>query len=377
VVIGDFNQAIYGFRGADDRFMKCFVDDFAGADVYGLTTSYRCSDTILQASQNILESQSSAPLLLKSLQKGVKLQLVHQRSDRSEAEFVARTIEKMIGGIHFFSMDSEVVQGDQVSDIHSLSDFAVLCRLRAQMPAVEKALCDHNIPHQLIGNSPFFHQEPIRSLIDLFKLSINPDNSLLHEKLVKRGFADAQQELSQQDVDETLSAYARINILIDHFFQSQKREHETMFQRFLEHAREFDHDLKGFLELISLGCGADTYRAQAENVTVMTMHAAKGLEFKCVFLVGCEQGILPYTLFETQKTDLAEEQRLLYVAMTRAQKYLFLTHSDHRTLFGREYKLPRSEFLASIEQDLFEMQRSEFRKKKKHMDQLSLFKNLT
>ena len=111
-----------------------------------------------------------------------------------------------------------------------------------------------------------------------------------------------------------------------------------------------------------------------EKVSLMTLHAAKGLEFQCVFIVGCEDGLLPYSLFETQKSDIEEERRLLYVGMTRAKKYLFLTHARKRFVMGKTYKLGRSPFLNRIEKELIEFSKSEYKKKKEKDDlQIRLF----
>jgi len=105
-----------------------------------------------------------------------------------------------------------------------------------------------------------------------------------------------------------------------------------------------------------LGSGADGYDRRSERVTLMTLHAAKGLEFACVFIAGCEQGLLPYSLFEATAADPEEERRLFYVGMTRAKRYLFLSHATKRRLFGREYRLARSPFLDPIEEGLLELQ---------------------
>jgi superfamily I DNA/RNA helicase len=129
-----------------------------------------------------------------------------------------------------------------------------------------------------------------------------------------------------------------------------------------------------FLEFASLGTAVDTYRPDLENVTLMTLHAAKGLEFRCVFIVGCEEGLLPYSLFQQRESDREEERRLLYVGMTRAQKFLFLSHAEKRLIAGREYHLKRSSFLDSIEKELIEFSHQKF-KKKEHQEpiQRSLF----
>jgi len=118
----------------------------------------------------------------------------------------------------------------------------------------------------------------------------------------------------------------------------------------------------------------DMINQKLENVKIMTLHAAKGLEFECIFIIGCEDGILPYSIFERQKSDIDEERRLLYVGMTRAKKFLFLSHAKKRFLFGKEYRLPRSPFLNDIEKELIQVSKTDYqRKEKKDDNQLSLF----
>jgi superfamily I DNA/RNA helicase len=112
---------------------------------------------------------------------------------------------------------------------------------------------------------------------------------------------------------------------------------------------------------VVLGTAADSFKRASEQVTLMTLHAAKGLEFPCVFIVGCEQGLLPYSLFRDSVADPEEERRLFYVGMTRAKRYLFLSYAGRRYLFGREYRLAKSPFLSPIEQGLLELERTRAR----------------
>jgi superfamily I DNA/RNA helicase len=141
-----------------------------------------------------------------------------------------------------------------------------------------------------------------------------------------------------------------------------------------ELAGNFGRDLDRFLKFAALGTGMDTYRPGLENVTLMTLHAAKGLEFKCVFIVGCEDGLLPYSLYEAQTCDQEEERRLLYVGMTRAKEFLFLCHADKRFIRGREFCLKRSPFLDPIEKELIELSQMKERKQKEREPiQRSLF----
>ncbi|MCG7851807.1 MAG: ATP-dependent helicase [Methanosarcinaceae archaeon] len=300
--------------------------------------------------------------MLKGMSKGVKIKIAKSGSDKSEAEFVARTVEEMMGGLRFFSMDSSITQGNQDAGVHSLSDFVVLCRVRAQMEALEKAFNDHAVPYQVIGDTPFFQQEPVKSVIDLLRLSLNPTNDFLKMQLIDKRIANPLELPSLlEQIREQPTVGAAVTFIIEHCFNRTEGEQagsEALFKRLLHLAEPYETEIDGreaFLKFAALGTAVDTYRPEMENVTLMTLHAAKGLEFKCVFIVGCEDGLLPYSLFSERESDPAEERRLLYVGMTRAKKFLFLTHAEKRRLGGREYLLKRSPFLDNIEKELIEL----------------------
>jgi len=369
--VGDPDQAIYGFRGADVSFMQRFLDDYSGAELFRLQKSYRCSQKILQASQNVLKSYDPA---LSGINEGVKIEIVYEKTDRSEAEFTARTIEKMIGGLQFFSMDSGITQGDKGSKIESLSDFAILCRLKQQMPVYEKALKDHRIPYQKISDQSFFSKEIISQVMDLLQLVYQPQNRYLQEKLIGLNIITREQaESLEQRVSGKSTASSRLEVLVKDFFTGRKKLQDEDKKKLLSIAGSYGMDGQSFLQDAALHKGIDAHKRDVEKVSLMTIHAAKGLEFKCVFIGGCEEGLLPYTMFNKDE-NTAEENRLLYVGMTRAEKYLFLSHADKRYLFGRDWTLPRSSFLDKIEDDLLKLSKSEFRKKVKPQDnQLSLF----
>jgi len=364
--IGDPNQAIYGFRGADVKFIKRFIEDYPEAKVYKLKKSYRCSDNILQASSQVIQTEPpKKESMLEGLQKGVKIEIAENSTDRSEAEFVARTIEKMIGGLRFFSIDSQITGGERESEIETLSDFAVLCRLSRQMRPLEKAFNDHSIPYQKVGEIPFFKQEPIKSIIDFLKLFVNPKNYFLKSKLMKYNKISSIELENYCESIKDKTVKNAIKDTIDKYFIDEKSEHETLFKKLFDFADDFGDNLEEFLKFAVLGTGVDAYKPNMENVTLMTLHAAKGLEFKCVFIVGCEDGLLPYSLFEKQESDLDEERRLFYVGMTRAKRFLILSYAKKRFIFGKEFHLGKSPYLSNIEKELTELSKSEYKKKKK------------
>ncbi len=370
-VIGDPNQSIYGFRGADVRYIQMFREEYQKAYVFRLRKSYRCTDSILQASGNVLMTDKK---FLEGLKKGIKIRIAENATDKSEAEYVARTIESMIGGVGFFSIDSQVARGDQEEEIESLSDFAILCRISTQMPVLEKALKDHNIPYHKIADDPVFKQEPVKSVLDVYRFSLNPKNTVLRSRLLKNRIIamNELQLLNEMIRDKDLAC--KLEYIINHYFENQFKDNELLVNLLLETARKYEKNEKDFLQNILLGTGVDTWKPAIEAVNLMTLHASKGLEFNCVFITGCEENLMPYSLFENKHADPEEERRLLYVGMTRAKNYLFLTNARRRFLMGRDYSPRRSYFLDQIENELVETEVAYIKPKgNKDREQLELF----
>ena len=370
-VIGDPDQAIYGFRGADVRYIQMFRDDYKDAAVFKLKKSYRCSESILKASVNVLKTNQK---FLEGIQKGIRIKISENATDKSEAEFIARNIEKMIGGMGFFSIDSRVAEGAKYEGIESLSDFVVLCRISRQMPPIEKALNDHNIPYQKIGEDSILKQEPVKSVLDVYRIMSNPGNTFLKSRLMKQQTISEKSLMLLKEINNGKDLIGKLEYIINNYFQNQFKEHEIMVILLLDIAEQYKGNEEEFLEHILLGTGIDTWKPKIEAVSLMTLHASKGLEFNCVFIAGCEENLIPYSLSEKKPADPEEERRLLYVGMTRAKNYLFLTSTQRRFLMGKEYSQKRSHFLDEIEKELIEIEVPQIKiKKKKDKDQLELF----
>jgi len=370
-IIGDPDQAIYGFRGAEVRYINDFLKDYPPASTYTLKQSYRCTDFILKASERVIKDSESKKDLLKGLSKGIKINITSNFTDKSEAEFVARQIEDIIGGVRFFSIDSDISKGDEKEDINSFSDFAVLCRTKEQMKPIEKALIDHSIPFQKIGETPFFREEPIKSVIDVFKLSFNQENTFLKQNLIKKKIIKPEYIPSLPEITKNKPVTEGILGIIHRFFHKQKEMADGSFKKLIETAKEFKNNPDEFVKHISLSSGSDTYNSSLECVALMTLHAAKGLEFPCVFITGCEEGILPYSLFPNHKSDQEEERRLLYVGMTRAKKHLYLTYAQKRLIHGKYLEPKRSRFLNTIKEEL--IKRTSAKPLQKKTSQMKLF----
>ncbi len=368
-VIGDPNQAIYGFRGADVGYIRHFVADYPAARVFRLSRSYRCSSTILTAAGGVLGSHEA---MLRGLDPGVRIRVARQPTDRGEAELVARTIERMIGGLRFFSMDSAITNGEESSVVDSLGDIAVLCRLTAQMPYLAKAFRDHAIPYQRVGERSLLAQEPVRTVVDLVRYAAQPHHAQHRLRLSRRGVRDAVLEQARQELAKVPSVEGRMRMAAG-LLGSDSGPGRDELERVFAFAAAFGTDIPAFLRHGVLDAGADTFVAGREEVALMTMHASKGLEFDCVFVVGCEDGIVPFTLDERRAADPEEERRLFYVAMTRAKRHLVLTGADRRRLYGRTYRLPQSRFVDRIEQELLDAMAAVSRSRQDDEKQLSLF----
>jgi DNA helicase-2/ATP-dependent DNA helicase PcrA len=257
-IIGDPDQAIYGFRGADRRFFTTFREAYPAACPVRLRTNYRSQAIVLEAAEGALGCDGEDRRLIPHIPQDTPVRLVQLPNPKTEGEFICRTIDSLVGGASFHSIDSG--RASARANEMSFRDFAVLYRLNAVGDALEEAFSAAGIPYQRASRS------------------------------------------------------------------DPKEEAEALDPR-------------------------------AEAVTLMTIHAAKGLEFPVVFVAGCEEGIIPYTLMEDTEShvaDVDEERRLLYVAMTRAAKDLFLTRSAKRSIFGRTLESPASSFLAGLQGSLVE-----------------------
>jgi len=407
-VIGDPNQAIYGFRGASPKFAERFIEDYPGATVYRLKRSYRCSAPILKGSQEVIR-QRKDPVdlqLLQGQQSEIRIRIVQHPTDRSEAEWVARTIESMVGGLRFFSMDSNIAEGCENSEIKSLSDFAVLVRIGRQAETLKQAFDDHSIPYQEVTHFPLFGKEPVRSIVELLNLSMHQNNKVLMKRVMGTRSTDAGDIHTMLSLlREKSTSEEMVSTLIDRLYPQPCHEDESTLHT-LRCLASQTPSIKNFLERIAVGTGVDYYQRSTESVSLLTLHASKGLEFTCVFIVGCEDGLIPYSLWQSADSDteqpgsddlgsvndskliedrnlhegklsneqrLSEELRLLYVGMTRAKRVLCLSHASKRYLFGREYRLPRSPFLDTIEDALAERTAPHTKKQPPDEHQLDLF----
>ena len=402
--IGDPDQAIYGFRGADRRFFMQFEQDFPKCSVIRLEKNYRSIASILKAStQVIARNPDHQPLNIWSKLVGkTRIDTFHVPTEKSEAETIVHQIERMVGATSFFSVDSGRA-GDEESQTYSgFSDVAVLYRVHAQIAALEEAFIRSGIPYQTLGEAPFFEIPEVKEIIAYLKVIHNPHSDLDLNKVLNhppRGIGEqtlnilmnyqklndlslwnALQRIHQiavlsetqkhpidqfvlkikncQDFQQEFSLGETIEFVLSQFglssyFKNDKRRHHY-WQKLIEQTAQFSGKVGEFLEQIALQKETDIFNPKAEKVSLMTLHAAKGLEFPVVFIAGCEDGLIPYRRGDGSPGNIEEERRLFYVGMTRAKQRLILLRAKSRFLFGERKSNNPSRFLNDIEDALKE-----------------------
>ena len=334
--IGDPDQSIYGFRGADVGFFLRFRRDFPGAHVVHLTRNYRATRTLVEAACQAIRPGSLVPdRRLVAVRNGEAPRIVIQRaaSERAEAEQVVHTLEKLVGGTSSFSLDSGRI-GYEDQAVLSFGDVAILYRTDSQAAPLIEALGRAGIPFQKRSHRPLAEQPGVQAILPVLQKCFQeaPDRSV--ESLLEKAVV----ELASADLDDAgrTAVFAAAELL-----------------RPL--ALRFGNDLDAFLAEIAMGGEVDAWDPRAERVSLLTLHASKGLEFPVVFLVGCEDGLLPLAWPGGEPPDVAEERRLFFVGMTRARSRLFLFHSRKRAVRGEAREAAPSPFLQDVEEALLEI----------------------
>lgn len=331
-VIGDRNQAIYGFRGGDSKFFDNFKVDYPDAEIIDLKNNYRSTNAIVDASNQMIDSFN---IVSKYDKPHEKITIHTAPTDKAEAEFVVSTIENMIGGNSFFSFDSDRADGFE-KDL-TFGDFAILYRASSQTSCLTEALERSGMPFVKLSNDLLCDKKNIRTLLSM----LNDENPVCEQ----------------------------LNTLTKEF---AGQIDDNVLKFLLKTAKEFNCK-NDFIHHISLLNEADTLDERADRITLMTLHSSKGLEYKCVFVVGLEDGIIPFYRAK-ESSEIEEEKRLLYVGMTRAKQRLFLTHAIKRKWLGTYKNLNISPFLAKIKDDLLMLSKfNKIYKEKDPSEQLKLF----
>ena len=407
-VVGDADQSIYGWRGADMQNILDFEKDYPDAAVILLEQNYRSTKNILSAANQVIENNSNRKPknLWTENKEGNKITYYRADNERDETRFIVDRMQEEIRSNH-----------------RNYGDFAILYRTNAQSRVMEETLLKANIPYKMVGGHKFYDRKEIKDILAYLNVLVNPQDSISFERIVnspKRGigpgsieklrsfaslhewplleaaqnvdlaniggkagqqlgaFGEMIQEVTQMipyltvteltkevldrsgyledlKIQNTLEAQARIENLEE--FLTVTQEFDKQFeQQNEEDADAPEEKLTVFLNDLALVSDIDNLEEDASQVTLMTLHAAKGLEFPVVFLIGLEEGVFPLSRALMEESELEEERRLAYVGITRAEEALYLTNAFSRTLYGRtQYNRP-SRFVEEIDQELLEIE---------------------
>ena len=394
-VVGDNDQGIYSFRGADISNILNFERDFPGTRIIKLEQNYRCTGNILKAANNVIKNNETKyeKKLWTENEEGVLPKLFVGEDEYDEGRFIADQVEHL-----------------KRQEYYHYSDFAVLYRINAQSRAIEEILRREDIPYKIVGGLKFYERKEIKDIIAYLRLIQNTADDLSLQRIInepKRGigktsldqisniasksetsmyeiikrandfglgrvyaaakdFIEVIEELAKKK--ETFGLSELVKEILDKtgYKKALKNENTIESENRLENLEEFltvtmefeeeeaENSLEDFLEGITLSSDIDSMEDTDDSVTLMTLHSAKGLEFPVVFLVGMEEGIFPGYKSIGEQKELEEERRLCYVGITRAKKYLFLSCAKQRTIFGSTSCNAISRFVKEIPKELID-----------------------
>ena len=394
-VVGDNDQGIYSFRGADISNILNFERDFPGTKIIKLEQNYRCTGNILKAANSVIKNNEVKykKELWTQNEEGNLPHVYQADNEYDEGAYIVEQIEKL-----------------KREEYYKYSDFTILYRMNTQSRAIEDILRRENVPYKIIGGLKFYERKEIKDLIAYLRMIQNSSDNLSLKRIInepKRGigktsldkieqlaitneismyevikkadeyglnrvflnsreFINCIEELKRQKDNITISELIKLTLKKSGYTKALEAENTieaenriANLEEFLTVAIEFEEEfaensLSEFLEGITLSSDLDNREEEEEMVTLMTLHSAKGLEFPVVFLVGMEEGIFPGHQSMMEPKELEEERRLCYVGITRAKENLFLTCSKQRTIFGSTSYNPVSRFLEEIPEELLE-----------------------
>ena len=394
-VVGDNDQGIYSFRGADISNILNFEKDFPGTKIIKLEQNYRCTGNILKAANAVIKNNETKydKKLWTENEEG-NLPCIYQGDDEyDEARYIVEQINHL-----------------KTEEYFKYSDYAILYRMNSQSRAIEDILLREDIPYKVIGGLKFYERKEIKDTIAYLRLIANTSDNISLKRIInepKRGigktsldnieeisyqaglsmyeiikhadqyglnrvfansreFIDLIEEMRNQKDELEISELIKLVLNKSGYTKSLELENtveaesrlqniEELLTVAIEFEEEFaENSLNEFLESITLSSDVDNLEEAEESVTLMTLHSAKGLEFPAVFLVGMEEGIFPGYKSIGEPKELEEERRLFYVGITRAKQYLYLTCAKRRTIFGSTSYNAISRFVKEIPEDLLD-----------------------
>lgn len=357
-IVGDFAQSIYSFRGADYRNLERFSLDFPNAQKMSLSQNYRSTQPILEAAYSVISHNTSHPVLSLWTDKktGEELEIFMAHSEHNEAEFIIQKIlEKQAHDPYFL-----------------LSDVAVLYRTNAQSRALEETFLHNAIPYILVGGTRFYERREIKDVISYLSYLANQKDKVAYkriEKLGKRKFVAFLNYVEDFNRSKDIMKITTIDLLDEILDKTQYLkmydEHDAEDRNRLENIKELRSVAIEFPEIIqfleNIALVEQEYvpestdkNAKKDAVTFMTLHAAKGLEFEIVFLIGMEEGLFPHAQSIMESEAIEEERRLAYVGITRARTKLYFTFAKRRLFFGQTVTNTISRFIFELPQEVLD-----------------------
>ncbi len=365
--VGDSAQAIYGWRGADYRNINYLIRDFPGIKIINLEQNYRSTQNILDAANFVISKNITHPILKLWTQNhsGERIKLFTAKNGLDEAGFVVDQIRSLIT-----KFTSEAALDS--SEVYGCHDIAILYRTNAQSRVLEEAFLRAGIPYILVGGTKFYDRKEIKDVLSYLRLLVNPKDSVSRKRIKKLGirrlekFTEFSREVGAENGVTTLSLLDLVLQKTNYpsLFTKESEENLARLENIKELrsvATEFPN-IHEFLENVALVEAEQisnktltiNHQPLRDVVTLMTLHAAKGLEFPVVFIVGMEEGLFPHSRSLWEKNRLEEERRLCYVGITRAKERLYLSYASRRIYFGEKVSNPPSRFLVDIPEDLLE-----------------------
>ena len=417
-VVGDNDQGIYSFRGADISNILNFERDFPGTKIIKLEQNYRCTGNILKAANSVIKNNEVKykKELWTENEEGNLPNVYQADNEYDEATYIVTQIEHL-----------------KREEYYKYSDFSILYRMNTQSRAIEDILRRENVPYKIVGGLKFYERKEIKDIIAYLRLIQNSADNLSLKRIInepKRGIGKTsldkvealaeQNETSMYEVIKHADQYGLNRVYLNSrefinvieelkdkkdqlviselikttlkktgYTKALEEENTIEAENRIENLEEFltvaiefeeeyaENSLSQFLEGITLSSDIDNVEEDEDSVTLMTLHSAKGLEFPVVFLVGMEEGIFPGYKSISEPKELEEERRLCYVGITRAKEHLYLTCSKQRTIFGSTSYNPVSRFLKEIPEELLEGYKEAFGEEDNNKNQMFKDSNYT
>ena len=357
-VVGDFSQSIYSWRGADFTNLSRFKEDFKNTKTFSLSQNYRSTQKILDAATCVISKNTTHPVLSLWTENsiGEEVMIFEAQNEQREVEFIVCKIEEL----------KEITHKNKGN--FRFSNIAVLYRTNAQSRVLEEIFLHNSIPYVLIGGTRFYERKEIKDVLSFLRNLDNKNDKISLKRIEKIGKRKMEKFLEFQESFNKNSGLSTLDILDNIVKQTEYLklydENDEDDRDRLENIKELRSvalkfpNLTNFLENVSLVeqeyMPDKNILTKKDAVTLMTLHAAKGLEFPYVFMVGMEEGIFPHSRSLMDKNELEEERRLCYVGMTRAKTRLFLSYARKRIFFGQRTSNVVSRFILELPENVIE-----------------------